>query len=346
VHSGAPRWAPGEAWSVDPGPVLVLGGETEDPDQQFSAITSAFRLSDGSIAIADLRLSQILVYSVEGKLLRTMGRKGAGPGEFLTLDVVERIDDDSIAAWDIDGTVVVFDPEGHHVRTREDLKRVRSYGGVTPLADTGLFGWEEGYWVTEGVVRIPRILIRGNVEGARIDTLGVWPGHAVAWAQGDDGEAHGWTVPFTTGSLKAGGGTPWRLVVGTGEEAYLELFDERGHRVKSVSWAARGRPISRSRWEKVLAEGGSQLAAVDPPEFAPVYYALAIDSIGDIWAQHHPFPEDTEDVWTVLDPEGVWLGEVSVPAGCEIKSIGGDYLLCRFRDEMRIERLTMFHLRR
>jgi hypothetical protein len=72
---------------VDAFPRLVADagmriGNFDDPDLGFSQVYSADVDSDGNIYVLEGSVPEIRVFSPEGKLLRRIGRRGAGPGEF------------------------------------------------------------------------------------------------------------------------------------------------------------------------------------------------------------------------------------------------------------------------
>jgi hypothetical protein len=56
------------------------GGAGEDATV-FGVILQALTDEEGNLYLLDLQLSQVFVYSPEGKLLRTLSREGEGPGE-------------------------------------------------------------------------------------------------------------------------------------------------------------------------------------------------------------------------------------------------------------------------
>lgn len=63
-----------------PAPTLIIGRE-DDPDHEFLGISAAHRLPNGEFAIAD-RLPAVRLFDAGGRLVRTLGREGEGPGEF------------------------------------------------------------------------------------------------------------------------------------------------------------------------------------------------------------------------------------------------------------------------
>lgn len=65
---------------------LVIGVEIEGPEWQlFSWPPVPIVGPDGIIILSDLGRSKIFIVSPEGQLLRELGRKGSGPGEFQSL---------------------------------------------------------------------------------------------------------------------------------------------------------------------------------------------------------------------------------------------------------------------
>lgn len=67
---------------VAPTPEVVIGGEVSDPDYQLEQAVSALRLDDGTIVVGNSATGQIRFFGGDGRLLRTIGRQGDGPGEF------------------------------------------------------------------------------------------------------------------------------------------------------------------------------------------------------------------------------------------------------------------------
>lgn len=60
-----------EVWRVD----------TDDEEELIGTITAALAGPDGTVWLADNQLGQVLVYSAEGRHLKTLSRQGEGPGE-------------------------------------------------------------------------------------------------------------------------------------------------------------------------------------------------------------------------------------------------------------------------
>jgi len=68
--------------TVSPEPVVEIGGSLDHPDDQLFRVAGAVRLPDGRIAVANAGSDEIRIYDEGGRLQRSLGREGSGPGEF------------------------------------------------------------------------------------------------------------------------------------------------------------------------------------------------------------------------------------------------------------------------
>lgn len=69
-------------WEVDPQPFLDIAGTTDSGRPVFGDPIGATRLSNGTLVVADRSESVVLFFDSTGMVTRSVGRKGAGPGEF------------------------------------------------------------------------------------------------------------------------------------------------------------------------------------------------------------------------------------------------------------------------
>jgi hypothetical protein len=73
-------WAAGDEWRVSE--ALTIGADTMDLPYQFGRVTDIAVGPDGSIFVLDNMAADVRVFDQAGVHLRTIGRRGAGPGEF------------------------------------------------------------------------------------------------------------------------------------------------------------------------------------------------------------------------------------------------------------------------
>lgn len=94
VNSGAPAGA--ERWSVDADPMVSIGGADGPPATMFTGVTSATRLSDGTIVVLENETSELRFFDPGGAHLRTAGGFGEGPGEFEYAESFVRLAGDTL----------------------------------------------------------------------------------------------------------------------------------------------------------------------------------------------------------------------------------------------------------
>lgn len=130
-----------EARSYDGAPACsrcIIELSTPTPLSDLSATSRIIRLSSGTIVLSDLWNSDRLqVFSSDGRRLRTLGRRGRGPGEYrnivdLKLDQAERLH-----VFDYNGRWTILDSAGTVLATHRIPTGIFQ-GGVALLPGGGL----------------------------------------------------------------------------------------------------------------------------------------------------------------------------------------------------------------
>jgi len=143
---------------------LRIGSGADASDPALYQVADAIVLGTGEIAVSNAN-SEILVFGPEGDLRRTLGRSGAGPGEFRFLLDMIRLDDDRILAWDpAQARVTVFQQDGRldYTCTPQGVDLAQIGGGFV-----GAFG--DGSFVLQG--RPSSEAASGMPDGLRSDTI-------------------------------------------------------------------------------------------------------------------------------------------------------------------------------
>ncbi len=115
--------------------------EGDDPNLIFGDIRGVQAASDGTIYVLDYQATEVRAYDPEGRYLRTVARKGEGPGEITEANGILLSGDTLLwmndhARW----AIVGVDPDGNEVRRFD--KPVRSYGYIWD----GVFDHRGRYW--------------------------------------------------------------------------------------------------------------------------------------------------------------------------------------------------------
>jgi len=117
VTSRAPARDSAATWSVAPEPLLSIGVVEGDERYMMFRVTSAARLSDGSLAVANSGTQEVRVYTADGSHQRTIGREGDGPGEFRAVSQLLPLSGDTLLVWDgATFRMIWFAPDGSLIR--------------------------------------------------------------------------------------------------------------------------------------------------------------------------------------------------------------------------------------
>jgi 6-bladed beta-propeller len=353
VESSRPVWDSTTRWQVSPTPTLSIGTVDGAADYQFTRIVGASRFGDSTIAVGDAGSMSIRFFDANGKLVRSVGRMGNGPGEFRTLQSLRRAGD-SLDVFDRRvNRMTVFDRGGAVVRTIQlptgryvAMHRLTS-GRWLAAEEDGFFGGRVHESATPGLHRFPSAAVVLDSTGALLDTVGVFPGAETAYftVDGHVGSLHaayGRTLAFATR-----GDTSY---VVTGDFLGFDVHDVEGRRVRSVRATGPDRTLREediARFNNAfLAEISDSAAragfkralevAASPPAKAAVGRIL-VDPRGAIWLSAYENEFMPAPVWFVFDRDNRYLGDVSMPAGLRVLEIGDRYVLGITKDDAGVE---------
>ena len=362
VESSRPAWDSTTRWHVSPAPTLSIGTVDGAADYQFTRIVGAARFEDATIAVGDAGTNSIRFFDGNGKLVRTAGRMGNGPGEFRALQSLRRAGD-SLDVFDRRvNRITVFNRNGSVVRTIQ-LSRARYVAMHRLTSGRWLAAEEEGFFggriqenATPGLHRFPSAVVILDSTGAVQDTVGVFPGAETAYytIDGQAGSLHaayGRTLAFATR-----GDTSY---VVTGDVLGFDVHDIQGRRVRSVRARSPDStlgPADVTRFsDAFLAEISDSTAragfrralevAAAPPSKAAVGRIL-VDPRGAIWLSAYENEFMPAPVWFVFDRDGRYLGDVSMPAGLRVLEIGDRHVLGFAKDDTGVEFVRVHELTR
>jgi len=363
VENREPVWEEGEGISVDPEPYVVIGAAAGPEEDNLTRVMDAAVLPDGSIALIDGGASEVQLRASDGSHIRTLGRRGGGPGEFNSPRWLAVRSD----------TLLVFDPfQGYGRLTLYTLSgdllgmealEVEGLDYPSPdalLPDGSYFDERaEGSidWAEVGHVVYTRYPIRYGRMGGPVDTLTTAPG-SEAWRESFANGISQSEVPFGRASHMAMGSD--RIYLSNGARPVIDAFSFEGEHLVSIRIDVSSIPVTeqeRDRWiearlSQVVYEGRPELAdrarrglMESPlPSHMPAHADLRVDGRDRLWAQvYHP-PWDEANEWWVFDPDGRWQGTASLPHGLAPFEVGDDYVLGLRTDALGVEYVELYHL--
>lgn len=330
VENHSTQWTVSHRWTVGSQPSVGIGvrgsGIDATRDSSFLAwdIVGLGRLSDGRVAVLSRGENRLLLFEPTGKLSKSIGRAGEGPGEFKSPNQLQMLPGNTLAVWDHP-----FGPVSHFGSTGV-LQRSRHIDFGAVVASTA--GASDGY--TEAVtlpmpdgsflVRIHQRggesrpageLFRPASQIMRVDSTYA----AFAFGRWEEVEQMlpqfplVWPFPlFPTESHIAVGGNPWSVYISNGDRNEFQEFSRTGVLQRIVRRTTDPIAITdqeREQAEAYAANAGRGLPTDHLPrqEFHPPVNDLLVDTEGYLWVM------DKVGQWSVFGRDGIWLGTLEIP---------------------------------
>lgn len=319
---------------------LVLPGQ-EFP-YEFSRISALVPLADGSIIIAEPRERRLRRIADDGGSVQTVGRDGAGPGEFRLLAQVGAFGD-TIWATDLGNRrTTFFDVEGRVLETLVwDVPSDNPMNGGNVILGYFSAGTAWGEPRTSpaavGDERAPRELSVLSADGrARIRSLAQVASAHSRFRLLDGATIRSGGQPFADAPLVLGRGSLGVVIVDrrTGMLTATKVFpvtaiSPRGDTLwkREVSFtprrvAATARDSAISRIQRGTPHSRSEVAAaLHLPEYRPPASDAFVSAEGAVWIRRE---EDLARVtYVVLRSDGTLEGEYVVPRAVRLVAARG-----------------------
>jgi hypothetical protein len=342
---------PGTWARVDTVPVLSLGGADVTGPTLFSNTRGVLLDRRGRLWVADGQSGELRIFGPDGSFVKSVGRRGEGPGEFVGIRLLGAFRGDSVAVWDdAQGRLTILDPEGGLARmvtatTDEgpapNAFRVFPDGTVLARVRTVL----QAGTLEPGTI-IPDTAVFARVDYTSMRTEGHGGAPAPRWL---------WTgrrslpLPF---ALNPGFDLFGDDVHTTSGPAFRIRVFRAGELVESYGVDRDPVPVTeadrREYAETVLgvsdnatrsAEAASVLAHPEVPTLLPAYRTLVIADTGETWAERYEY-----GVFDVYGRDRALLGRVDVPLA--LTQVVGSLLIGIWRDDLGVEHVRTYRFRR
>jgi hypothetical protein len=336
------RTVSGSRWG---GPTRVieemrLGNAEGSAEYGFARVASLVVGKDGTIYVSDSRAGTLRAYDSIGKYIRTIGRKGRGPGEFMRADGLGQLPDGRLVIKDPGNQrLVVFSakgdplatwpspaPPGGHIDETTGIHTdtagfIYEFASVrNPQAKAGQLPFADGY-------------IRFDSKGNVVDTLipPEWPG--------ETGRSLYHPAPRMT--IHRYG----YMVTGFSSNYSFDLR-RRGGRVLRIERAEKTR-VAISAGEKEDWANPQRIRGWEAyPDFKPAYTSFKGSDEGRVWVRvpvpsvERKEPQDTTlpprqrplrwyepyEAWDAFDADGTYLGRVALPPDAKAFFMRGEHI--------------------
>ena len=346
---------------------VVIGRAEGEQAYLLSRVSAARRLSDGHVVIVDAGARELRWFDSTGRHVRTVGRRGSGPGEFGFIGRVVRSPGDTLLIHDGSNrrlTVVAPDGEIAHAVSTAALRHLvdnRSIDFSGVLADGRHLGTTvmrrterpgKGLFVDSTVVWIV------DREMATADSIAV-----LYRNQSIVREVHEMGTGFELSTDEIQFSPRGSITVSrdgfhyaSGRTQEIETRAPDGRVTRIIRLDRRRRPVTDSltdAYRRKILEGTSEsrrpaterlLREMLFADSLPAFSGILVDRADRIWAREWSDDVRQPSRWLVFDPDGRLIGEVSMHAGCAPLEIGEDYVLCLVRDDLDVERVELRRL--
>lgn len=357
-------------WDARGEPVVDIGGG-DDPGQELDVVRGAVRLSDGRIVVANTGSGELKVFDSTGRFLRAIGKKGQGPGEFVSLGPVWRIPGDTLVALDFQLLrFSLFAPSGDFVSSVSGMVRSEHgrVGTSMRLLSGRLVGTEGSFGdmkETSGPVRrVPMAVVVLHPGAGGLDTLAVVPGPEVYPALGREAGHEFPTIrslEFGRQSVVATDGR--EIFVGSNEPMGIRVYQEDGRLVRIIRSATPAEPVTEAHRAQRIRENLARLERQRAPEqikaewrkneedplFAetfPFYERLLIGTDGSLWVELPRRTEDEGRRYIVYDTSGTAIATVRCPDRVRPYEVGPIEIVGLWRDPEEVNHVRAYKLRR
>lgn len=355
-------------------------GELDGAEEYLFGNIAGIDVDDGRrVHVLDSQSQNVRVFDAEGLHLRTVGRRGEGPGELETAGSVALLPDGRILVQEVLGMVVqVYDPDGRYleqwtyhadgITLPPKPMTVDKDGQVHVVAtrsSSSQFLFEQVVVLgLDGALLTTLDPPGSDFEPPSVEVRFMEPigGHETAPHPVPLTPRHHWAL-HPNGHFVTGISSDYRIDVGH-EDGVLRI--ERAFEPVPVSEAertyhredvSRGMRVSQPDWEW----NGPGIPRTRPP-----FRGLGTGRDGRIWVtvstEAHPVENERHDprnpnsdpmTWQsplrydVFEPDGTWLGTVVPPEGFARSPrpvFDGDHVWAVSRDELGVERVVRYRI--
>ena len=358
-------------WTLDSVPLRVLTGMETGDETAFALVGPVRFLPSGGVVIGDVASSRLLIYDADGRYVRSLGRRGDGPGEMRRLASI------TVAAHD---TVATFDPS---LRRLSFWHPEKGFVRSVNLADDGsldsfpidAWPWRDSMIVVLQLATTPRTSVPQGSGVRRWPTrahftlrdssgriLETSPGFEGAYTGLDErGDIR---LPFSNRPFVATARD--RIYFGSGVTFATTYLDSAFNVAGEIRWPASDEPLTSDEVERVRAEAIALISRRPLPDqpfarnFDPSILPANRPSIGrvliapdaTIWFERFEATrlgaavQVAGDQWSILANNGEPRATLKLPPTTRLEDVRGDEAVLVRRDSLDVQTVAIHRIKR
>jgi hypothetical protein len=310
---------------ADSVPFVEISGSSADGEPVLGRAVAGTRFPDGRLLLVDQLGKDLVLFDSSGQLVRRAGRAGDGPGEFQWPSWIGRCVGDSAIVWDtrLDRLTVVA-PNGTTQRQFRFFKQP-AFVSCFPGERFALLLPPDQMFMFDPQGNAPPMhshLVIATADGDSVLDLGL--------------VQIGETRPLGVLTHISGGGH--RFYLGTGDSAYVDVYDSVGRQTATIEVADPRRPTTQAEYEHAIDARLASMPAgnvdrvremmlsVPMPAMLPAYQDLFADPVGAVWVVTSVLG-DSITVLRGTTSDGRALGTLTFPDWFSTFEVGADYIL-------------------
>ncbi len=334
-------------------PELTIDDTSMPEDTFFEGVLSIVSDNDGNIYICDYKANNIKKFNASGKHLKTIGRKGQGPGEF-NMPFEISVTNDKLIVWDMGNRrLCAFTADGEFIKSVQIFRGEGRPQKMRPLPNGNIVIELEKIYFGEQDKPQDCLIEIYSPDLEKIKTLytqQVWRNKFMRIESMFTNIIQPFS-PLVCWDVSPEG----KIIIGYPEEYEIELFDSEGGKISTFSHSYE--PVKVTEEDKksffsgitYSSEGTTTQTVPEPivkntefPKLKPAFKQILVDSEGNILVW--PYRKNREEEWRYFDafsPDCNFIGSVQImgdasfPVGAIIQN--GSFWLQKADEEGLIE---------
>jgi hypothetical protein len=346
-------WKAGQEWRLVP--EVRIGSVDGDEAYTFSMVVGLVLDDLNRVWVADYQEQNIRVFDSRGAHVRTIGRKGSGPGEFRSVSGMVRMPDGNVvvldfgnfrfSVFDTAGALVATHPRKTMISTAPWPGRFDSRGRLYDIAKMRPESSGED------------ALVRFDSTFQPVDTFPL-PGFEeqtfeISRTQGTNRDVSRVNVPFAASQIWSidPQGHVWIAVT---DRYRVERHSFEGTADRVIEREFTPLPVTAADRRRVLGynedfiKKGGKIDVSRIPDTQPALHSFYFDDAGRLWVQPNR-PAGEPPVLDVFEPTGRYLGQVQAPPRFAVGPgpvVRGDRMVAVTTDEEGVPTVVVFRIER